>query len=131
MSGVNRSLRDQEALRQMVDAAQLIEEFCREHTVVTFKNDTRTWSATQYQILVIGEATAQRLSQQFIAAHPEIPWRQMKRMRDVLAHHYDTIDLDIIWETATRDIPDIRRVLQALLSSLTNTDQVVPDAPSA
>ncbi|HEY9645799.1 MAG TPA: HepT-like ribonuclease domain-containing protein, partial [Chroococcidiopsis sp.] len=45
-------------------------------------------SAILYQITIIGEAT-KRLSQSFRQQHPQIPWREMAGMRDVIVHEYD------------------------------------------
>lgn len=63
-----------------------------------------------YQILVIGEAV-KRLSSETRATFDQIAWRQMAGMRDVLVHHYDKVDLDIVWEAASVDAP---RLLIAL-----------------
>jgi uncharacterized protein with HEPN domain len=46
--------------------------------------------------------------------HPEVPWRSMINMRNKLIHHYDGIDLDIVWETATVGIPDLAVKIQAI-----------------
>ncbi|MEB3121294.1 MAG: HepT-like ribonuclease domain-containing protein [Snowella sp.] len=48
-----------------------------------------------YQITIIGEAT-KRISQDFCSQHPAIPWREMARMRDVIVHEHDQLDLDIV-----------------------------------
>ena len=68
-----------------------------------FTRDLKTQSAIQYQVLVIGEA-AYRLTDPFLAATPDIPWRDIKQMRNVLAHAYDIIRLDIMWQTATASV---------------------------
>jgi uncharacterized protein with HEPN domain len=51
----------------------------------------------------MGEAT-KRLSPEFRKNHPEIPWRQMAGMRDILIHNYDDLDLDTVWNVATKSI---------------------------
>ena len=70
----------------------------------TFLADAKTQSAVLHQLLVIGEAT-KRLSEGFRNQQVAIPWKAIARMRDVLIHHYDTVDLDEVWKTATTDIP--------------------------
>lgn len=119
MTGRARPLRDAGTLRQIVGAAHAVESFCQDTTLDEFRIDIKTWSATQYQILVIGEA-AYRLSESFIAAYPEIPWRDIKDMRNVLAHAYDLVNLDIVWQTATRDIPALRAAIEAILPLASN-----------
>lgn len=115
MAGRAKPFRDGETARQIVDAARAIAGFCQGITLDEFRHDRKTWSATQYQILIIGEATC-CLSDAFIAAHPEIPWRDIKDMRNLLAHAYDVVRLDIVWETATRDVPPLRVALEPLLA---------------
>lgn len=114
MASRARVFRDLATIRQIVDAAHDIEAFCKDISLDEFRGDVKTWSATQYQILVIGEA-ASRLSESFIAAHPEIPWREIKDMRNLLAHAYDLVRLDIVWQTATHDVPSLCAALTPLL----------------
>lgn len=68
----------------------------------------------------IGEVVA-RLSRDnpsLIAAHPEVRWRAMKGMRNVVAHDYGAVDPEIVWTTLKTDLPheaeQIRRILDAL-----------------
>jgi uncharacterized protein with HEPN domain len=60
--------------------------------------------------MVVGEAV-KRLSEEFRAARPRIPWRLIAGMRGRLVHHYDTVDLDEVWKTVTVDLADLVRNL--------------------
>ena len=55
----------------------------------------------------IGEL-AKHLSDDFINAHPDIPWRQIKGMRDWFAHQYLDMDAAVIWTVAKEDLPPLR-----------------------
>jgi uncharacterized protein with HEPN domain len=57
--------------------------------------------AVERQLLVIGEA-ANRVSAEFQETHPEIPWRQMIGLRNVLAYEYGEIKGDRIWNALTK-----------------------------
>ena len=57
--------------------------------------------AVERQLLVIGEA-ANRVSAEFQKTHPEIPWRQMIGLRNLLAHDYGEIKVDRIWNALTK-----------------------------
>ena len=54
----------------------------------------------------MGEAV-KRLSPNFRAQHPEIPWALIAGMRDHLVHGYGIVDWDEVWKTATQDVPDL------------------------
>lgn len=55
---------------------------------------------------VIGEAV-KHLPEDIRARYPEVPWRRIAGMRDFVAHLYFAVDLDIIWDTVTRDVPEL------------------------
>jgi len=55
------------------------------------------------------------LSFELRGQHPEIPWAAMAGMCDHLIHGYDVVDWDEVWRTATRDVPDLLRKLEAFL----------------
>ncbi len=55
---------------------------------------------------VIGEA-ARGISPEFREKHAKIPWKQMMGMRNRLIHGYYDINLDIVWETITKDLPPL------------------------
>lgn len=100
------SQRDEAHVRDILRAAKLIDQFAGETDAADFKMDDFAQSAILHQFLVLGEAT-KRLSQSFRVEHPDLPWRQMAGMRDQLIHEYDTIDLELVWHTATNDIPPL------------------------
>lgn len=65
-------------------------------------------------IIQIGEYVG-RLSEEFKNEHFEIPWRDIKDMRNLHAHHYETVMYDILWVTMKKDIPELRDYLEKLL----------------
>jgi uncharacterized protein with HEPN domain len=64
----------------------------------------------------IGEAAA-RLGREFQEAHPQVPWREMVAMRNLLVHEYFSVDLEEVWETVLRDLPLLKAQIQTLLES--------------
>ncbi|MBD3404636.1 MAG: DUF86 domain-containing protein [Candidatus Lokiarchaeota archaeon] len=73
-----------------------------------------------YLLGVVGEA-ANGLSKQFQIDHPEISWRDIISIRHRLIHGYFDVDLDIIWETVTRDIPILKNQISEILNGF-NSD---------
>jgi uncharacterized protein with HEPN domain len=66
------------------------------------KNEALTLAVT-HLLQTIGEA-ARRVSPEFQARHPEIPWRAIIGMRHRVVHDYLFVDLDIVWDVTTRDL---------------------------
>ncbi|MCI5687634.1 MAG: DUF86 domain-containing protein [Emergencia sp.] len=65
-------------------------------------------------IIQIGELVS-RLSEEFLEKHSEIPWHAIKAMRNLHAHDYDNINFEIVWETLTKDIPELEEALQKII----------------
>ena len=82
---------------------------------INFIADRRTQAAVLYEIIVIGEA-ANRLSDDFRAQHANIPWKEIVGMRNILAHQYDKVDADEVWNVVHRDLPILMAMIQPLLS---------------
>ena len=106
--------RDTASLLDIFAAGQLIQEFIDGIDEAVFLEDRKTQSAVLHQILILGEAT-KRISQDYRQAHPEIPWRLMAGMRDVVIHAYESIDLAEVWNTASQDIPSLMAQIEPLV----------------
>ena len=106
--------RDETTLLDIANAARLIQTFIQGMTREAFLGDLKTQSAVLHQVTVLGEAV-KRLSQAFRERHPILPWSLMAGMRDHLIHGYDAVDLEEVWKTAIRDVPEILIKLEPLL----------------
>ena len=81
-----------------------------------FKNDAWMVDATLRNLTVIGEAAA-HIPQEVIEKHPEIPWVDMRDMRNIVVHEYFGVDLAIVWKTVKEDLPPLLPVLKRLTDS--------------
>ncbi len=106
--------RDLTYLADILQAARLVLTFVENKTKAHFFTDLMCQSAVIRQIEIIGEAT-KRLSEAFRNDHLEIPWRQMAGMRDVLIHAYDHVDLEEVWKTVKKDIPQLISMIEPLV----------------
>lgn len=65
-------------------------------------------------IIQIGELVG-RLSEECTENHQQIPWRAIKGMRNLHAHDYENVDLEIVWNTLIEDIPNLKKSINDLL----------------
>ena len=81
-------------------------DFLRGKTFEDMKSDVMCYHAVVYNIMIIGEA-ANLITKEFRNEHPEVPWRDIVDMRNVLVHGYFTTSAIFIWETYTKDLPEL------------------------
>jgi len=106
--------RNQESLIDISNAIQRILRYSQNLTRQNLELNDEKQSAILYQITIIGEAT-KRLSLEFRQENPEVPWREMAGMRDVIVHEYDQLDLDVIWDVIHDKLPNLLRQISALI----------------
>jgi uncharacterized protein with HEPN domain len=104
--------RDEANLLDIVNAARLALQFKGKANKEAFLADLKTQSAILHQILIVGEAV-KRLSPEFRAANPEVPWRLIAGTRDKLIHFYEGVDLEEVWNMVTADLPELIQRIQS------------------
>ena len=82
-----------------------------------FLANTQTQEAVIRRLEIIGEAV-KSLPADWKDSHPEVEWRQIARMRDLLIHRYFSVDLDLTWTMARNDVPALAQEVSALLAQL-------------
>lgn len=108
-------MRDDTArLRDILEACELLNREIGPR-ISELRTDPVIQAATQRWIEIIGEA-ASRLSEDVLDANPDVPWRSMIGMRNVLAHGYFDIDPVIIDSVVTQDIPKIALHIEEILA---------------
>jgi uncharacterized protein with HEPN domain len=82
-----------------------------------FRESSQIQDAVLRNIEVIGEAATkiQKIAPEFIVQHPEIPWTQMRTMRNMAIHEYFFVDLEIVWATVKYDLPKLKQQITAFL----------------
>jgi len=95
-------------LTDIKEAIDKIEKYVRQMTFTDFEQDSKTVDAVTRNIEVIGEA-AKHIPAEVRLKHMEIPWKQIVGSRSKAIHEYFGIDLEILWRTATEDIPKLKK----------------------
>jgi len=108
--------RDEAHVLDILKAARLAIDFKGTADKAAFLADAKTQSAVLHQLLVIGEAV-KRLSPEFRAAHPKVPWKLIAGTRDKLIHFYEGVDLEQVWGMVTSDLPKLIRWIEPLAPS--------------
>jgi len=106
-------------IRHMYEASTQALDYVARLSKEQFLQDRKTQQAVIYNIMIIGEA-ATKISAgypEFVDAHKEIPWREMRGIRNRMAHGYFEIDLNIIWDTVILDLKKLADQLKPLLTS--------------
>ena len=100
-------------LHHILESISLIESYSNGKTLEDFMASTSLQDMIIRRIEIIGEA-AKNISDDFRALHPEIDWRGMAGLRDILIHQYFGIDLLNVWNISQTQAPDALSKIQAL-----------------
>lgn len=103
----------------LLDIVELIEttERHRPETEAELLADEVLLTAIIHWVQTIGEA-ANGVSESLRADHPEVPWREIVDMRNLLAHGYRYVDPAIVWQVVVRDLPGLKDEIQGIVDGL-------------
>ena len=107
--------RDFGYLMDILSSARMIQAYIKDIVLDQFLQDSQLQDSVIRRFEIIGEA-AGRVSSQFQEKYAEIPWSQMRGMRNRMIHRYDNIDMNIVWNTAQKDIPNLLAIIEPLAS---------------
>lgn len=102
-------------IKHMFDAAKEILSFAKGKSRTDLNKDRMLALALVKEIEIIGEA-ASKISEKVRAKYPHIPWLDIISMRNHLIHAYFDVDLDVVWNTVTKDLPPLITELEKIIS---------------
>ncbi len=111
-----------EFLSDIQESVYRISVYIADMTFELFQVDTKTQDAVIRNLEVIGEAT-KNLPMEFRAEYTNVPWKNMAGVRDRLIHHYFGVDLEIVWNIITTELPDVATQIEIILNNEAVSDQ--------
>jgi uncharacterized protein with HEPN domain len=108
--------RDDDFLRDIREAVGRIRAYTDAMVYEQFLVDIKTQDAVIRNLEIIGEAT-KNLSDQLRMKHPDMPWKGMAGIRDRLIHHYFGVNLDIVWNIVTVELPLVESRVEEILEN--------------
>ena len=107
---------DRVRLRHMLDAAREAVSFAAGRTRADLDRDRMLNLSLAHLLEIVGEA-ARRVSPEAREAYPVIPWLDISDMRNRLAHGYEDINLDMVWQVLKEDLPPLIAELERILAT--------------
>jgi len=101
-------------LKDINKAINSINNFIEGMNIEQFKNDDKTSSAVIRKFEIIGEAT-KNLPNNIKDKYPQIPWKDIAGLRDKLIHAYSEVDLNLVWKTIQKRLPELQSFLDDVL----------------
>ena len=106
-------LRDRTRIADMIEAAEKVQRFIADPRRQDLDDDDMLQFACVRGIEIIGEAAA-NVSAEMRDVHPEIPWRNIIGMRNRIVHGYADLDLEVVWQTASNELPQLLAALRRI-----------------
>ena len=108
---------DKEFLSDIEEAIKRIKTYTRNMSYQKFLKDTKTQDAVVRNLEIIGEAV-KNISESLKVEIPNIPWKDMARVRDKVIHFYFGVNYDIVWNIAKEDLPRVAEQISTVLTFL-------------
>lgn len=105
---------DKVYLEDILDSIEKIERYVNRLSPAQFTDDSAAQDAVMRRLSIIGEAV-KHLSAEIKSKQPDIPWKDIAGMRDILIHEYAGVQLERIWNTIQNDLPPLKDAVKKLI----------------
>jgi uncharacterized protein with HEPN domain len=87
------------------------------HNGTELKNDSQAYEAVMMNFIIIGEAV-KNIFEQVKESYPEIEWKEIMAMRNILVHEYWGINDTVVWGTIKKDLPELKEIITRIQNNL-------------
>lgn len=94
-----------------------------------FLSDQMIQDAVMHNLEIIGE-TIKLIPTEYREQHPELPWRSMAALRDILIYKYNSIELPEIWQVMEIELPPVKAAIKNLIPSLVQLEEEFAGEPA-
>ena len=101
-------------LRHIIEAVERIQSYLQGMSLEEFLTDSKTADAVLRNLEIIGEAS-RLVPEEVTGRHSQVPWAEMRAMRNIVAHEYDRVNLHTIWGAIQQDLPPLVPLLRGIL----------------
>ena len=109
--------RDLGYIKDIKESIELINSYLEGVSKLEFFENQEKQDAVVNRLMVMGEA-AKMLSQDTRDKYSKVSWDDMAGMRDILIHRYHRIDLETVWETVKKDLPEVEKQVSRIIEEL-------------
>ena len=102
-------------LEDILEAARKIHGFTSAMSLEQFARDPKTFDAAVRNLEVIGEA-AKKVPETIRSQRPQVEWRRIAGLRDILIHEYFGVDVEIVWDIIKNKLPPLEREIAGMLA---------------
>src|SRR3990167_2857496 len=109
-------------IEDILESIKLIEKYIRNISKENLDNNQKLKDSIVRRLEIIGEAV-KNIPDNFRKKYPEVPWKKIAGLRDIIIHTYFNIDLDITWNIIKKDLPDLKEKILKIRTELENGER--------
>lgn len=112
-------------INDIMDAVSAVEQYIKGMSYEDFIADRKTVDAVIRNLIIIGEA-ASHIPEEISLSHPEVPWNDMRAMRNFVVHEYFGVSDKILWDTVQINLPPLVPTLKEIVTFYAKRDDTAP-----
>ena len=106
-------MRNEIIVQKMILYIEKIRSYVGARDYDAFAKDTQLVDACVFNLSQIGELVG-KLEAVFMQENPDVPWRQMRGLRNKIVHDYEGVNLILVWEIISVDLPELKNKLERI-----------------